>query len=315
MTRPLRIGYFGLPLGSVLLAADGHRIEWAVLSPLPQPGRRRLRHHVDSERVIDLMDEEWVGASWQTAVSELLAAHPCDLIVSWFFTRRILGEWIARAPLGGIGAHPSLLPKYRGPDPFYAVIDAGESATGVTVHRLTDEYDTGKMLLKVSIPVGERNAWQLARALDRPSLSALREVTRAFAQGRPPREQDQNEEQATYAPQPKGEALRVDWTWPTDRVLRRIRALSPVPGLALVLGGEPFLVISAEPCRDFPRSLLPGEAYLGDRLVLRTGDGAISVERAALDDGNEDEELVTYSGSALAAYLRANEKSSQSIEF
>jgi methionyl-tRNA formyltransferase len=171
------------------------------------------------------------------------------------------------------------------------------------------------MLLKVPMPVGERNAWQLARALDRPSLSALREVTRAFAQGRPPREQDQNEAQATYAPQPKGAGLRVDWTWPTDRVIRRIRALAPVPGLALVLGGEAFLVISARPCGDFPRSLLPGEAYLGDRLVLRTGDGAISVELAALDIGNDDEELVTYRGAALAAYLRANEKSSPSTDF
>jgi methionyl-tRNA formyltransferase len=261
------------------------------------------------------MEEDGACASWQTAVSEVVAAHPCDLIVSWYFTRHILGEWLERAPLGGIGAHPSLLPKYRGPDPFYAVIDAGETETGVTVHRLAPEYDTGAMLLQVPMAVGERNAWQLARALDRPSLSALREVTRAFAQGRPPREQDQNEEQVSYAPAPKRDGLRVDWTWPTDRILRRIRALAPVPGLALELRGEPFLVTSAKPCQDFPRSLLPGEAFLGDHLVLRTCDGAISVERAALDVGNDEEELVTYNGTALATYLRANEKSSQRMEF
>jgi methionyl-tRNA formyltransferase len=231
-----------------------------------------------------------------------------DLIVSWFFTRRILGDWLAQAPLGAIGVHPSLLPKYRGPDPFFAVIDNGDVVTGVTVHRLTEAYDEGAILLQRRLEVGARNSWQLARALDRPSLAALREVTRAFAEGRPPREQDQEKSQVTYAPQPEGELLRVDWTWPTDRVMRRLRALCPVPGLALELAGQPFLVTEAKPCDDYPRALLPGEAHLGHRLILRTGDGAIAVERAALEL-EEDEEPVTYSGDDLVAYLaRAREK-------
>jgi methionyl-tRNA formyltransferase len=246
--------------------------------------------------------EEGVGASWQTTVSELLATRPVDLIVSWFFTRRIFGEWIRQAPLGAIGVHPSLLPKYRGPDPFYAVLDAGEGVTGVTVHRLTEAYDEGAILLQRTLDVGERNSWQLARALDRPSLAALREVTRAFAEGRPPREQDQNPRLVSYAPQPEGEQLRVDWTWPTARIIRRLRALCPVPGLALELWGQPFLVTDAVSTDDYPRALFPGEAHLGHRLVLRTSDGAIAVERAAIEI-DEDDEPVTYSGTALVNFL------------
>jgi len=356
MARPLRIGFFGLPLGALLLSGDGHQLQWAVLSPIPQPGRRRLARLLPAIRRFDLYspfsgsDSESklpstcdaglidagpidagpidagpidAGTSWQKTVSELLAAHPVDLIVSWYFTRRIRAEWIECAPLGAIGVHPSLLPKYRGPDPFYAVIDAGELVTGVTVHRLTAEYDKGAMLEQRTLEVGERNAWQLARALDRPSLAAIRHVTRAFAEGRPPQAQEQNETAATYAPQPDGEALRANFSWPTNRVMRRIRALGPVPGLGIEVFGVPLLVCEAIPCDDFPKALLPGEAYIGPRLVIRTGDGAISVEKAALDavqvdsaqggetegDPSGDQEPITYSGADLAIILsQAREK-------
>lgn len=301
MTTPLRIGFFGLPLAALLLKADGHNLAWTVLAPVAQPGRRRLASRLPESPCVDLL-EEGVGASWQTAVDELLGERPVDLIVSWFFTRRIRGEWIASASQGAIGAHPSLLPRYRGPDPFYAVIDAGETLTGVTVHRLTAEYDEGAILMQRTLEVGERNAWQLARALDRPSLATLREVTHAFAEGRPPRGQDQNPAQITLAPTPAGDGLRVDWTWPTCRVMQRIRALSPIPGLALELAGQAFLVTEARPCDDYPRALAPGEAFLGERLVLRTGDGAISVERAALEV-DEDEEPVIVGGARLRTLL------------
>lgn len=92
------------------------------------------------------------------------------------------------------------------------------------------------------LAVGERDAWQLARALDRPSLAALRAVVAAFARGERPAAEPQDETLATWAPEPEGALSRVDWSWPSERVLRRIRALSPVPGLALELCGQAFFV-------------------------------------------------------------------------
>ncbi len=212
----------------------------------------------------------------------MLDESPVDLIVSWFFTRRILERWLDRPPLGGLGVHPSLLPRHRGPNPFYWAIDSGDLETGVTVHRLEAEYDAGAILAQRRIAVGERNAWQLARALDRPSLGALREVVGDFARGCPSAGMTQNAEIFTWAPEPTGDQLRVGWDWPTERVLRRIRALSPVPGLALELNGRRFFVTEARRATQFPSALLPGEAQLGARLLLRTGDGAVVVERAQM---------------------------------
>ncbi len=53
-----------------------------------------------------------------------------------------------------------------------------------------------------------------------------------------------------------------------------------------------FFVTRAKPAADFVRALEAGEAAVIGQpgiLVIRTGDGAISVERALLDDGDEAE--------------------------
>lgn len=306
-----KIGFFGLPLAALLLLEDGHEIRWAVLSPIEAGGRRRLRRALPPGCLVDLNDDD---LGFERHVDKLFDESPVDLVVSWFFTRRIPERWLCRPPLGAIGVHPSLLPRHRGPNPFYWAIDAGDTETGVTVHRLEAEYDTGAILAQRRILVGERNAWQLARALDRPSLGALREVVGDFAAGCPSAGKTQNAEMFTWAPEPTGDQLRVDWNWPTERVLRRIRALSPVPGLALELNGRRFFVTEACPASGFPSALLPGEAMLGPRLLLRTGDGAVVVERAQMapimtaasagPDSDEDFGGHELRGGSLVSHLR-----------
>lgn len=272
----MRLVFFGLPLAALLLEGDGHPIELAVLSPIEAAGRRRLTRRLGEQAVISAAE---LGDTLDDEVDARLQALEPDLIVSWFWTRKLPPRWLRRGRLGAIGAHPSLLPRHRGPDPFFWAIDSGDAETGVTVHSLSEEYDTGDVLAQLRLPIGDRNAWQLARALDRPSLRALREVVAAFARGQPPHAEPQTESSATWAPEPHGALLAVDFAWSTDRVLRRVRALSPVPGLALELCEQALFVTRAEPAREFPLALAPGEAAaLGEPptdVVIRTGDGAI----------------------------------------
>jgi methionyl-tRNA formyltransferase len=306
----LTIGVFGLPLAALLLLGDGHAVRWCVLSPVSTPGRRRLRAAMPSHRVVDLLDD---AIGFERHVDTLLDDSPVDLIVSWYFTRRIAEHWLVRPRFGAIGVHPSLLPRHRGPNPFFWAIDCGDEVTGVTVHRLEREYDSGDILAQQSLTIGSKNAWQLARALDRPSLGVLREVVGDFAQRRPRAGVPQKPQDATWAPEPTGDLLRLDWSWPTERILRRIRALAPVPGLALELNQVRFFVTEAEPAADFPPALLPGEAHVGSRLLLRTKDGALAVKRAQMApiEGDAtggpayDEQPDDVSGEMLASLLGA----------
>jgi methionyl-tRNA formyltransferase len=205
-------------------------------------------------------------------------------LVSWFWTRRLPLGWLEKPRLGAIGAHPSLLPRHRGPNPYYAAIDSGDVVTGVSIHRLTAAYDEGNVLLRSELPVAGKNSWQLARALDRPSLRRLRQAVAELAGDQVLAEQAQDENMATWAPEPEGQALRADFRWPAAQVWRRLQALSPVPGLALEVAGIALFATRARLTDDFPKALLPGEAAVvkDSTLVIRCGDRAIAIERATL---------------------------------
>ncbi len=302
----LALAFFGLPLAACLLHGDGHEIRFAVLPALePLPGARRLRRLLGAERVLAAAE---LGDALDRSVEQRFLLASPDLLVSWFWPRRIPMAWLTGPPLGAIGAHPSLLPRHRGPNPFYWAIDAGDAHTGVSVHRLTERYDEGAVLARCELQIAERNAWQLARALDRPSLRLLRATVARLAAGDVLPESTQEAERASWAPEPTGDALKVSWTWSTERILRRIRALSPVPGLALEVRGIRLFVTRAAAAASYPAALYPGEAAtLGappEQLVIRTGDGAISVARATLAPTNDltpEQELDGYQVAALVS--------------
>jgi methionyl-tRNA formyltransferase len=318
----LTIAYFGLPLAACLLAARGFEIAMATLPPVPGPGERRLRRLIGSQRVRRVGPRRDAPEAWQGIEARLIELG-CDVLVSFFWTRALPARLLDRVPLA-LGVHPSLLPRHRGPDPYYWSIDAGDEYSGVTVHLLEAGYDTGAIVAQERLPIGERNAWQLARALDRPALRQLFRALDELRAGRPLPRREQSEAQASFARAPMGDELRVDWSWPTERVLRRVRALSPVPGLALDVMGVEFFAECCRATRDYPRALLPGEAALRagaePRCVIRTVDGAVSVERArtlvprtrrntpplgAADTGSSPLNEVLLDGARLARLLAA----------
>jgi methionyl-tRNA formyltransferase len=283
----MQLIFFGLPLAALLLAEDGHDIALAVLSPIPAAGQRRLQRRIGADRVLPATE---LGAGLDAAVERRLAVLAPDLIVSWYWTRLLPERWLRVARLGGVGVHPSLLPRHRGPNPFFWTIDLGDEVTGVTVHRLARDYDAGAILDQERMLVGERDGWQLARALDRPSLAALRRTVARLSRGEPLAEYAQNDSEATWAPEPTGELLHADFRWQTERVLRRIRALSPVPGLAVEIEGQPLFITRAEATRHVILALEPGEAAVEDDpplLSIRTGDGAIAVKNAVAGEGGQ----------------------------
>lgn len=275
---PLKIAFFGLPLAALLLHRDGHDVALAALCRTDAVGVRRARRVFGSRALLK-------PDAAQPALIERVRALRPDLVVSWFWTKRLPVEILRAARLGAIGAHPSLLPRHRGPDPTYWTIASGDTETGVTVHELAAEYDTGRILTVERLPVDPAwNAWQLAKALDRPSLRALRRTVAAFARGEPPAPIDQDESAATYAPFPDDETCAIRWADPTDRVLRHIRALAPAPGAWTEIEGALVVVTEARPAASYPAVLLPGEAvWDAGRAIVRTGDGAVELVRVEVD--------------------------------
>jgi methionyl-tRNA formyltransferase len=161
----------------------------------------------------------------------------------------------------------------------------------VTVHRIEADYDTGAILATRNVEIAESwNAWQLARRLDRPSLSLLRETVAKLSAGEPIAERSQDEAGATWAPLPSLSDCALRWSWTTAKLLRRIRALSPVPGAFTEIQGLMLTILAARPAADYPRALASGEAaVVGRTAVIRTADGAVALIRGEIEGSVLDE--------------------------
>ncbi len=273
----MRIVFLGLPLAAVLLMNDGHHVVLAGVRRHLAVGARRLRRA--GVPVVLEPHEDW--ASFRSIAKQVHA----DLLVSWFFTRKIPMDLVGTCRLGGIGVHPSLLPRHRGPDPFFAAIDAGDEVTGVTVHRIAEDYDTGAVLAQRSIRLDPSwNAWDLARKLDRPSLDALRETVRRAASGDELVGYEQDESEATEAPQPGYEARELHWALPAATIVRRIRALAPAPGAVTSVGDQCLTIVRATVTDAAPRALEPGEAaVVHGTVIVRAGDGGVELQEVEMD--------------------------------
>ncbi len=278
----LRVAFVGLPLAALLLAADGHDVVYAGICRAGAPGTRRLRATLGRGRV-------FVKPNLAAHADRVRALAP-DLVVSWFWTSKVPAAFRQAARLAALGVHPSLLPRHRGGDPYFAAIDRDDAVTGVTAHLLEDAYDTGDIVGRRELVLDPSwSAWRLAKRLDRPSLALLREVTRAYAEGHPPTPEPQDESLATEAGLPSEDDLELDLSMPAVRLARRVRAASPYPGAYLFVGEALLTIVRAEATAAAPRGLAPGEIAVdpGGCAVVQTRDGGLRLLAARLADDDD----------------------------
>ena len=76
-----------------------------------------------------------------------------DYIILAGWMRILSSKFIQAFPDKIINIHPSLLPKYKGLDPIQRALDNGEEVTGCTVHMVTEELDSGKILMQEEVDI------------------------------------------------------------------------------------------------------------------------------------------------------------------
>jgi glycine cleavage system regulatory protein/folate-dependent phosphoribosylglycinamide formyltransferase PurN len=129
-------------------------------------------------------------------------AEGTDLIVAAHTHARVSNEALARTRLGGIGYHPSLLPRHRGIAAVEWTVLQGDPIAGGSVYHLADGWDAGAIAAQQWCFVGKgesaRELWE--RALAPLGLELLAQVVRhARDHGRLPA-YPQDERYATRAP-------------------------------------------------------------------------------------------------------------------
>lgn len=128
-----------------------------------------------------------------------------DLIVTAHSHARVMPEAIARARLGGIGYHPSLLPRHRGIAAVEWTIKEGDPIAGGSIYHLADRMDAGAVAMQdwCFVKKGEtaRELWE--RALAPLGLDLIVRVVRHAREHGSLPAKVQDEQFATRAPKIK----------------------------------------------------------------------------------------------------------------
>jgi methionyl-tRNA formyltransferase len=158
--RKLRIVFMGTPEFAVASLDALHHSEHevvAVVTVADKPAGRgkqismsAVKHYALEKNLPILQPEKLRNEDFL----QELRSYNADLFVIVAF--RMLPEVVwSMPPLGSINLHGSLLPAYRGAAPINWAIINGEKQTGVTIFFLQHEIDTGRVIRRETITIGE----------------------------------------------------------------------------------------------------------------------------------------------------------------
>jgi len=111
--------------------------------------------HKDFEKTANKLKAEFIrvkNVNSPEFVKKIAEINP-DLCICGDFAKIIGKEILAIPKFGSINLHPSLLPKYRGLAPQHFPIINGDTKTGVTVHFMDENIDTGNIIVQKEIPI------------------------------------------------------------------------------------------------------------------------------------------------------------------
>ena len=144
---------------------------------------------------------------------------------------KILPKDILDIPkLGCINVHGSLLPKYRGAAPIQWAVLNGDKKTGITTMYMDEGMDTGDIILKQEVEIGEdETTGELWNRLSIVGGELLVKTLKLIEQGTAPR--IKQEEEFTIAPMLNKDMAKIDWESKTFKEIKNlVRGLNPVMG-------------------------------------------------------------------------------------
>ena len=152
---------------------------------------------------------------------------------------KILPKEILDIPkLGCINVHGSLLPKYRGAAPIQWAVLNGDKKTGITTMYMDIGMDTGDMILKQEVEIGENETTgELWDRLSKIGGKLLVETLKQIENGTAPREKQG--EDFSVAPMLNKEMAKIDWENKTAHEIKNlVRGLNPIMGAYTFLNGS-----------------------------------------------------------------------------
>jgi methionyl-tRNA formyltransferase len=177
-----------------------------------------------------------------------------------------------------VNIHPSLLPEGRGPTAEPHLILNGAKVSGITLHKISPDWDGGDIIAQHSFEVSSTDT--SASLLFKSRLTAL-ELIKAFEAD--PQKQWANAKPQTsqqpYWQRHNKQQQTIDWHWPVERILKHLRAFANT-GVLTDIGGQSLRLLALSGWQEnhdhAPGLLL--DYYLGGEMLVAALDGYIVIE-------------------------------------
>jgi methionyl-tRNA formyltransferase len=265
---------WSVPSLRALAAADDVDLELVLTNP-PRPAGRGS--HLTPTAVADVAAELDLPLLEVDRVRDgegfdALDSREPDAIVVVAYGEILTPDVLDIPRLGAVNVHFSLLPRWRGAAPVQRTILEGDEITGVTVMLMDEGLDTGPVLLTAGTRIGDdEDAGSLGARLADLGGPLLIEALRGLDEGSlEPHSQDHAA--ATVAPKLLPDERTIDWTHPSEAIVRRVRAFAPEPGAVTTFRQGRLKLLVARAHEGGGRSLTggttPGEIAASDRNPL-----------------------------------------------
>ena len=231
----MKILFMGTPDFAVptldALVSSGHE----VVGVLTQPDKPRGRgHHMMPSPVKTYALEKGISVYQPLTLrgeefAELLASIDPEMIVVVAYGKILPQNVLDYPKYGCVNVHGSLLPEYRGAAPMQRAIIDGKEKTGITIMYMAEGLDTGDMLLRAEVEIGENDNFEdIHDRLAECGAKLLVETVDKLALGEiTPEVQDDS--LATYAAKIEKSDCLLDFSKDAKTLHDLIRGLSPVP--------------------------------------------------------------------------------------
>ncbi len=275
----LRIIFFSNQLPAVVnaviegLQALGQQVPLLVTTAGPRRRPNQNYHQIVAHAPHDL---DVLVTNHIDRLPTLLRSLEPDVIFTAGFPWRLPPALLELPRLGCINAHPALLPKYRGPDPLFWQLMNGEKQTGLTIHRMDADFDTGPILVQRAVDIAEDDDIDSIFAKLLPlGMPMLPLALASVARGDPGIPQPA---EGSYAPIPTEADRHLDWNRSATELRNQVRAWGSMGAFAEI-SGKPFLVrrarVVSPPLAGQPGVLLDNSE---GGLLVQTGHDALLIQ-------------------------------------
>ena len=180
---------------------------------------------------------------------------------------------------GFINVHPSMLPKYRGGNPYSRVIMNGETETGVTIHFMDEDFDTGDIIAQKPYHIHSKATMgTIFNELNVIGIELLLQVLQAYEVQELPRIQQPRGDFISGRGLSPGETY-INYNKSAEEIERFIRALNPFIIANTTFRGNMMKIMRAEVASDafcIPHPAGTVAKIEDDKFFIATSKGLIA---------------------------------------